>query len=269
MDSEPNIPPLPFTESDPLDGSIRNINLPVSQFIHRIKKRLLELKDQIQDKKREDENHQKILLQEGLRLGPGRLKLLELDSRSNVLPFQERYQYVRDELQKRRIPDWRNHLLVMVKESLKLKQDQEAVLYMTSLGEFESYFRATYIVGQNLVQDLLSRLFDKQKPATYEESIRNITSALNGMKILKTKKLEKTITDIQLELIMSKCLLNSDQQEYFREWVRERGTSILSSTFLEGEDEESPLDFNKTISDESGSAYGGSRTSGSELCHHV
>ena len=93
---------------------------------------------------------------------------------------------------------------------------------MTSLGEFESYFRATYIVGQNLVQDLLSRLFDKQKPATYEESIRNITSALNGMKILKTKKLERTITDIQLELIMSKCLLNSDQQEYFREWARER-----------------------------------------------
>merc|ERR1712030_180440 len=26
-DSEPNIPPLPFTESDPLDGSIRSVNL--------------------------------------------------------------------------------------------------------------------------------------------------------------------------------------------------------------------------------------------------
>ena len=81
---------------------------------------------------------------------------------------------------------------------------------MTSLSEFESYFRATYIVGQNLVQDLLSRLFDKPKPSSYEESIKNITSALNGMKILKTKKLEKTISDIQLELIMSKCLLSSD-----------------------------------------------------------
>ena len=32
--------------------------------------------------------------------------------------------------------------------------------------------------------------------------------------------------------------------------ARERGISILSSTFLEGEDEESPLDFDKTISDE-------------------
>ena len=49
---------------------------------------------------------------------------------------------------------------------------------------------------------------------------------------------------------MSKCLLNSNQTEYFCELARERGTSILSSTFLEGEDEESPVDFNKTISDE-------------------
>ena len=174
-----------------------------------------------------------------------------MDSRSIILPYQERYQYVRDELQRRRIPDWPNHLLVMVKESLKLKQDQESCLYMTSLSEFESYFRATYIVGQNLVQDLLSRLFDKPKPNSYEESIKNITSALNGMKILKTKKLEKTISDIQLELIMSKCLLSSDQTEYFREWSREKGSSVLSSTFLEpGDEEGAPLDFNKTISDE-------------------
>ena len=49
---------------------------------------------------------------------------------------------------------------------------------------------------------------------------------------------------------MTKCLLKSDQQEYFCEWAREQGTSILSSTFLEGEDEDSPLDFDKTISDE-------------------
>ena len=97
------------------------------------------------------------MLTEGLRLGPGRLKLLDLENRSMILPYQERYEYVRDELQRRRIPDWRNHLLVMVKESLKQKQDQESCLYMTSLSEFENYFKVTYIVGQNLVQDLLSR----------------------------------------------------------------------------------------------------------------
>ena len=74
--------------------------------------------------------------------------------------------------------------------------------------------------------------------------------ALNGMKILKTKKLEKNVTDIQLEMRMTRCLLKSDQQEYFRDWAKERGTSILSSTFLEAEDEDAPLDFDKTISDE-------------------
>jgi len=178
------------------------------------------------------------------------LKLLDLENRSKVLPWQERYQYVRTELQKRGILDWRNHLLVMVKESLKLSQDKEAVLYMTNLSEFEQYFCSTYIVGQNLVQDLLSRLFNKQKPVSYEESISNIMPALNGMKILKTKKLEKNVTDIQLEMIMTRCLLKSDQQEYFRDWAKERGTSILSSTFLETEDEDIPLDFDKTISDE-------------------
>ena len=123
---------------------------------------------QQQKNKREEENRQKILLTEGLKLGPGRLKLLELESRSVILPYQERYEYVRDELQRRRIPDWRNHLLVMAKESLKQKQDIESCIYMTTLVEFENYFKSTYIIGQNLVQDLLSRLFAKAKPYSYE-----------------------------------------------------------------------------------------------------
>ena len=116
---------------------MKTVSLTVGQFIFKIKKVLLELKDEIQDKKRDEENCQKILLMEGLKLGSGRLKLLDLTDRSIILPYQERYQYVRDELQRRRIPDWRNHLLVMVKESLKLKQDQESCLYMTSLSEVE------------------------------------------------------------------------------------------------------------------------------------
>ena len=122
---------------------------------------------------------------------------------------------------------------------------------MTSLSEFESYFKATYIVGQNLVLDLLSRLFAKAKPYSYEDSIRNITSALNGLKILKTKKLERNISDIQLEMILSQCLLNTDQAEYFREWAKERSNTVLSSTLLEpGDEEEPPVNFNKTICDE-------------------
>ena len=42
---------------------------------------------QVQDKKREEENRAKIMLTEGLKLGPGRLKLLELESCSMILPY--------------------------------------------------------------------------------------------------------------------------------------------------------------------------------------
>ena len=84
---------------------------------------------------------------EGLKLGPGRLKLLDLENRSLILPYQDRYEHVREEMKKRKIPDWQQHLLVMCKESLKMKQDIESCIFMTSLGEFEAYFVNTYIVG--------------------------------------------------------------------------------------------------------------------------
>ena len=52
-------------------------------------------------------------------------------------------------------------------------------------------------------------------------------------------------------MILSKCLLNTDQAEYFREWAKERSNTVLSSTLLEpGDEEEPPVNFNKTISDE-------------------
>ena len=60
----------------------------MGQFTYKIKRKLLELKDQVQYKKREEENRQKILLTEGLKLGLGRLKLLELESRSVILPYR-------------------------------------------------------------------------------------------------------------------------------------------------------------------------------------
>ena len=91
------------------------------------------------------------MLTEGLKLGPGRLKLLDLENRSVVLPCQEWYEHMREELQKRKMQDWKNHLLVMAKESLKMKQDIESCLCMTTLAKFETYFVNTYIVGCNLV----------------------------------------------------------------------------------------------------------------------
>ena len=86
---------------------------------------------------------------------------------------------------------------------------------MTNLSEFENYFLNTYIVGSNLVQDLLSWQFNKAKPQSYDDSIRNITSAINGLNILKKKKLEKNLTDLQLATVITQALLPTDQSEFY------------------------------------------------------
>ena len=114
-------------------------------------------------------------------------------------------------------------------------------------------------MGSNLVQDLLSRLFNKSKPQTYEDSIQNITSAINGLKILKKKKIKKKLTDVQLELIITQALLPTCQAEFYREWAKEKSTTLLSSTMLDldteqpgvdDEEEGELVDFDKTIADE-------------------
>ena len=133
-------------------------------------------------------------------------------------------------MKKQKIPDWQQHLLVMCKESLKMKQDIESCIFMTSLGEFEAYFVNTYILGSNL----LSRLFNKAKPQSYEDSTSNITSGLNGLK----KKLKKNLLDLQVETVISQTLLPTDQSEFIREWAKEKSSSVLSSTMIEpGEDD--------------------------------
>ena len=46
-------------------------------------------------------------------------------------------------------------------------------------------------------------------------------------------------------------MLPSDQSEFFKEWAREKSTSVLSSTVLEpGDEDEEPVYFNKTITGE-------------------
>ena len=101
-----------------------------------------------------------------------------------------------------------------------MKQDIETCTFMMSLAEFEAYFVNTYIVGSNLVQDLLSRLFNKSKPQSYDDSIRNITSAINRLNIFKKKKMEKNLTDLQLETVISQALLPTDQSEFIWDWAK-------------------------------------------------
>ena len=96
---------------------------------------------------------------------------------------------------------------------------------------FKVTLQSLIIVGYNLVQDLLSRLFSKSRPHSYEESIQNITSALNGLKFLKAKKLKRNLTDVQIETILKQCL-PSDQSEFFKDWAKEKSINILRSTVI-------------------------------------
>ena len=103
LDTDPKIESIPLREYDSVTRSYRTPVYTVSQFIHKIKKKLLKLQDEVRDKKREEENRSKILLTEGLKLGPGRLKLLDLENRSLILPYQDRYEHVLEEMKKRKI----------------------------------------------------------------------------------------------------------------------------------------------------------------------
>ena len=59
--------------------------------------------------------------------------------------------------------DWKEQVLKLAKNSLKISQDLEACLYLTELKEFESYIQAEYILGVNLLNDLFSKLFAMSK----------------------------------------------------------------------------------------------------------
>ena len=82
MDEEPKIDPINLREFDPITMSHKTSSLSVPQYLHKLRKKLLILQDEVRDKKREKENREKILLTEGLKLGPGRLRLLDLETAS-------------------------------------------------------------------------------------------------------------------------------------------------------------------------------------------
>ena len=90
MDEEPRIDPTGLREFDPTTMSHRTFTLPIPLYLNKLRKKLLILQDEVRDKRREKENREKILLTEGLKLGPGRLKVLDFENCSLILPYQDR-----------------------------------------------------------------------------------------------------------------------------------------------------------------------------------
>ena len=102
---------------------------------------LLKSKDDKQEAKRREENRERILLQETLKSIP-RLKMIHLDSRRVFLPWQSRYTQLKTQMKNTRSEDWKDQVLVMAKDSLKIPQDHESCLFLTELKEFEAYISA-------------------------------------------------------------------------------------------------------------------------------
>ena len=136
--------------------------------------------------KRRSENQDKVILTETLKTFRC-AKLIGLESRRTFLPWQTKYTQLKLTLKSCGLPDWKSQLLILGKDSLKIQHDQESCMFMTELSEFEQYILSTYIHGLNMVEDLLSKLFEMGKPNNTSDSMRAITEALNAFKKIKSK----------------------------------------------------------------------------------
>ena len=113
---------------------------------------LLKSKDDKQEAKRREENREKILLQETLKSIP-RLKMIPLDSGRVFLTWKSRYTQLKTQMKNTRSEDWKDQVLVMAKDSLKIPQDHESCLFLTEVKEFEAYISAQ----SGILQTALSR----------------------------------------------------------------------------------------------------------------
>ena len=146
--------------------------------------------------------------------------------------------------------DWKEQVLKLAKNSLKISQDLQACLYLTELKEFESYIQAEYILGVNLLNDLFSKLFAMFKAKDISESIKMSTEALNILRTIKSKNLWSKFTEEHLDKIISRCLLKRDHNEFVNEWAKKRAKAMFASEEGEETDDEdgTGIDMNKTIS---------------------
>ena len=112
------------------------------------------------------------------------------------------------------LPDWNSQLLILGKDSLTIHHDQESCMFMTELSEFEQYIMSTYIHGLNMVEDLLSKLFEMGKPNNSSDSMGAIIEALNAFKTIKSKKIESKFTEVHLEKIVVDTLRQRDANEF-------------------------------------------------------
>ena len=249
-DQEIPILPVRTTEYDG-DGVGTEMVYSVDEWLGTTRRKLLLMKDEEEKNRRHTENREKMMVQETLKSIP-RNKLLSLDSRRVFLPWQASYEALKISIKSAGVKDWRQQVLKIAKESLKLTQDSDACLYLTELREFETYIQNEYVIGINMVTDLFSKLFAQPRARDIVDSVKMTTEALNILRTIKSKKLWQKFTEEMLEKIVQRCLLRRDGAEFGTEWAKERARSMMATEIPEASDEDDDMgiDLNRTIADE-------------------
>ena len=192
-----------------------------------------------------------MMLQETLRV-VSRTKIRNLDSRRVFLPWHEDYQKLKATFKKTNMSDWKENVLKVAKESLKIQADIDACMFLTGLKEFESYISTEYIVGVNMLNDLFSKLFTMNKASDISESITMTTEALNIIRTVKARNLWEKFNDTHLDKITRLCLLRRDASEFENEWAKKRSKAMFATEAAELDEDEdgTGIDMDKTINEE-------------------
>ena len=200
---------------------------------------------------RRQENQDKLVLQETLR-AVSKTKIRSLDSRRVFLLWYEDYQKLKNTFKKTNMVDWKENVLKVAKESLKIQTDIDACMFLNGLKEFEQYISTEYIVGVNMLNDLFSKLFAMNRANDISESITMSTEALNIIRTDKSKNLWEKFNDTHLDKVIKLCLLRRDANEFENEWAKRRSKAMFDAEAIESGEEEdgTGFDMDKTINDE-------------------
>merc|ERR1711888_160526 len=205
----------------------------------------------LQKDNRRQENQDKLVLQETLR-AVSKTKIRSLDSRRVFLPWYEDYQKLKNTFKKTNMVDWKENVLKVAKESLKIQTDIEATMFLNGLKEFEQYISTEYIVGVNMLNDLFSKNFAMNRANDISESITMSTEALSIIRTVKSKNLWEKFNDTHLDKVIKLCLLRRDANKFENEWAKRRSKAMFDAeAIVSGEEEDGAgFDMDKTINDE-------------------
>ena len=169
------------------------------------------------------------------------------------------FKELKENFKKNQIPDWKNKLLRLSKEAMKIQADIQATQYMTSLHEFEKYIKSTHVSEIDVISDLLSEIVKKETPTTAIQSIPLIQDSLIILGTIRKRKLGGKFNEQHLETIITHSLTFADQTEYRERYAREKYEGkLFSSTFMgtsgggaaaggSDSDSDASIDWDKTM----------------------